>query len=227
MKPVRFLLASAFLLTSIVAYTQKSIGFHTGVNFSSVYATDGISTLAPDFKSTTSLQLGVVSEFDLGDFFAVQPELNYTVKGFRIRETGDIKLFDIPLPIGVDVVSRFGYVEMPLLLKAKFGNDHIKAYLMAGPAAGVAVHGRLITKAKAFFSIRLLDENIDLDVVGYERLELSGIGGGGLEILTSRGKIFMDAWYQIGLTELYDIPVFDEQIKNRGLSLNVGYLMNF
>lgn len=226
MNPKLLALTLASFLTC-TALAQINFGIRTGANFNNVHTSEGLSAVTPDFKNITTWNVAAVTEFELNDRFSIQPELVYNTKGFSIKETGDIELFDVPLPVGLYAVSKFNYLELPVLAKVKFGNERVNAYLQAGPSLGYAIDGRLITRAKVFFEFDVFDTDIDLDDVGYERWEASGIIGGGVEFALRRGKIMLDARYQHGFTELYDIPVFNEQIKNRGVNISAGYLAYF
>ena len=223
----KFLTAFLFAAVTTTAFAQMNFGVRAGVAFNDVMATEALESVTPEFKNVTTTNIALVSEFELHENFAIQPELAYNTKGFRIKETADIELWDIPLPIGIEAVSKFSYVEVPILFKGKIGNEKVKAYALAGPAAGYAVDGDLETYGRAFFEIKLFETDIDLDAVGYERFELSGIVGAGVEFMLNNGKLFFDARYQHGFTQLYDIPVFNEMIKNRGTTLSMGYVMSF
>ncbi|MEZ4948612.1 MAG: porin family protein [Saprospiraceae bacterium] len=227
MMNAKFLTALLFVAFSTVSYAQMNFGIRAGAAFNDVVATEGLDAITPEFKNVTTYNISLISEYEIGDYFSIQPELSYNTKGFRIKETADIELWNIPLPVGIEAVSKFSYLEVPLLFKGRVGNDKVKAYAMAGPAVGYAVDGDLETYGRVFFDIKLFETDIDLDAVGYERFEVSGIVGAGVEFLTNSGKIFLDARYQHGFTQLYDIPVFNEKIKNRGTSVNVGYVMSF
>ncbi len=227
MKSTRNLLVAMLVFVTSFAFAQINVGVRAGINFANVNETAALDAITPDFKMISGANLGIVSEVEFGKHFAIQPELSYAQKGFALREGIDFELYNIPLPVGVTVVSKFRYVEMPVLFKGKIGNDKIKAYAIAGPAVGYAVDGQLETHAQAFFDFKLLDTDIDLGAVGYEQFEVSGIAGIGTEIMIPSGKIFFDARYQHGFTELYDIPVFNEKIKNQGMTLSAGYVMSF
>jgi len=227
MKNSKIFLTTVFALITTLAFAQTNFGIRTGVTFSNVNETEALDALTPNFKTITGATVAGVAEFEFGNHFSIQPEIAYTQKGFRLSEGMDLDLYNIPIPVGVTAITKFSYLEMPVLFKGKVGNDKIKAYAIAGPAIGYAIDGQLKTTANAFFEFELTDTDIDLGAIGYEQLELSGIIGVGTEIAIPSGKIFFDARYQHGFTELYDIPVFNEKIKNQGLSLNAGYVMSF
>jgi len=227
MKNLRILVFAALFLVTNLAIAQFSVGIKTGINFNDISETDALDALTPDFKQLKGLNIGLVSELEIGNHFAIQPELIYTQKGFKLDEGMDFELYNIPLPIGVIVRSKFSYLEVPLLFKGKIGDDKMKGYLIAGPSVGYAIDGQLTSTARAILEFQVLDQDLDLNQIGYERFEVAGIVGGGAEVKIPSGKLFMDARYQFGFTELYDIPVFNEKIKNRGVSLNAGYMMTF
>ena len=180
-----------------------------------------------EFQQIQAPVFGLVSEFGLHENFALQTELNYTTKGFKLDESFDLNLFDIPVPIGATAITRFNYLELPVLAKAKFGNEVVEGYLYAGPTLGYATNGRLTTRAKVFIEFDLFDTPIDLDNIGYERFELAGTVGGGVAFKTGSGKIFLDGRYNHGFTEVYDVPLIAERVENRNVNLTAGYLINF
>ena len=227
MKNLRILVFAALFLVTNLAIAQFSVGIKTGINFNNIAETNALDALTPDFKQLKGLNIGLVSELEIGNHFGIQPELIYTQKGFKLDEGMDFELYNIPLPIGVIARSKFSYLEVPLLFKGKMGDDKMKGYLIAGPSVGYAIDGQLNTTARAILEFEILDQDLDLDKIGYERFEVAGIVGGGAEVKIPSGKLFMDARYQFGFTELYDIPVFNEKIKNRGVSLNAGYMITF
>jgi len=218
---------SLILICSFFAYTAmaQSIGFRGGVGWSKVYATDAIDAVAPDFELATVYSAAVVAELPITENFAFQPELAYAKKGFSIEESMDLELFNLPIPVGVRAISTFGYLEAPLLAKVQFGDEIVKGYFTAGPSFGYAVNGNLETRTNGFLDVKLIDTDINLDVIDYQSFEVGGVVGAGVSFQTTAGKFFVDARYQHGFTELYDIPFLEEKVKNQGFGLNAGLLI--
>ncbi len=214
----------AFTAISFTTQAQVSLGLRGGYQMADINATDGLDALAPDFRAIDAFSIGAVLEVPLGYGFNFQPELAYTRKGFSIQESTAIDLFNIPIPVGVEAISRFDYLEAPLLMKYKFGDGRVNAYLAAGPTFGYAIDGQLITRANALVDIKLLDTDIDLDAINYERFEVGAALGGGVSFYTPFGQLFVDARYNHGFTQVYDIPVLDERARNRSFGVNVGFL---
>ncbi len=212
------------LLSSFSLQAQVSIGFRTGTQWANIAVSEGLEGLTPDFKNITGYSFGAVVEIPVGAHFAIQPELAFTRKGFGIKEDIGLELFDIPLPLGLRNDSRFGYLEMPVLAKYKFGNQAVQAYVMAGPSVGYATHGRIVTRARLLLDFKVLDQPIDLDAVNYERIELGAVAGAGVNFNLGGVQLFVDGRYSRGFTQVYDIPVIQDRVSNRGFGLNAGLL---
>lgn len=222
---LRSLALIALLTVTYTAQAQITIGLRGGYQSANVNLTDGLDRLAPETKAINAFSIAAVADVPLGYGFSIQPELAYNQKGFRMEEGFDVNLFDIPIPIDVEAESRFNYLEVPLLFKYKFGAGKVNAYINGGPALGYALNGNLTTYANALVDIKLLETDIDLDAINYERVEFSAIVGGGITIDAGVVQLFADARYQHGFTELYDIPVVEETIKNKSFGVNAGFLI--
>lgn len=213
------------LLMAVTLQAQTSIGFRAGINYGSVSEPDVIGKIIPDFENIVGTNFALVTEIGITNQFAIQPELTFTQKGFKIKEGIDINLFNIPLPLGVKATTKVNYLEVPLLAKVKFGNDQIQSYLTVGPVLSFAAGGRFKTQAQLLFDIPVIDKKLDLDALGYNRFEFSASVGGGVSVNTGNGSLFVDARYVHGFTDVYDVPVVDLKLKNKGFGINVGYLM--
>jgi hypothetical protein len=127
--------------------------------------------------------------------------------------------------VGVTAISKFNYLEMPLLAKAKFGNEFANFYVMAGPTFGYAMSGDLKTRAKFLVEIDLYNTSINLDNVGYQRWEVGGMAGAGISLNTQGGgQFFIDARYSHGFTQPYDIPLVHEKVQHKNIGVNVGFM---
>ncbi len=226
LKTISFAIAFVFALN--MSAQEISFGIKTGVQSANVKVPGFINDISqiPDFKSITTVNVGAVSEIALHKNFAVQPELNFTQKGFQLNENFDVNLFSLPIPVGATAITKFNYLEMPLLAKAKFGNENANFYLVAGPTFGYTLSGKLDTRAKLLVEVDLFETAIDLDAVGYERWEVGGMAGGGVSIGTGNGsQLFLDVRYSHGFTQPYDIPVVRERVQHQSVGVNIGFMM--
>jgi hypothetical protein len=221
-KQVIGFLALSFLFLSTHTSAQTTFGVRAGATFNTISQTDVIDAVTPDIDYLVGFSGAFFAEVPITNGLSFQPELAFSQKGFSIRQDADAELFGFDLPIGVRANSRFDYLETPLLLKGKFGNEKVKGFVMAGPALGYATGGNLRTRSTGFIEFDLLNTSIDLDAINYERFEVSGIVGAGLSIDAGFGNIMLDARFQQGFTELYDIPFLAERVRNQGFAVNAG-----
>lgn len=221
-KQVIIFCALSLCLLTNSSFAQTSYGIHAGATFNRISQTEVIDALTPDIDYLIGFRGAFFAEVPITNGLSFQPELAFSQKGFSIRQEADAELFGIALPVGVRVNSRFDYLETPLLLKGRFGNEKVQGFVMAGPALGYAVNGNLRTRSTGFLEIQLLNTSIDLDAINYERFEVSGVFGAGLSVDVGFGYLNLDARFQQGFTELYDIPLVAERVKNQGFALNAG-----
>ncbi|MEM9821932.1 MAG: porin family protein, partial [Bacteroidota bacterium] len=197
-------------------FAQPAIGIRGGINYGAVAEPAVIGGVLPDFKNIFGWNIGVIGEIPINRSLSFQPELALNQKGFQLREGLNIDLFKIPIPIGASAVTRVNYIDLPLLLKYKLGNQAWNAYLTAGPVFSYATGGQLQTKAQVLFDIPITSTDLDLGALGYSRMEVSASLGAGLSFDTGAGSLFFDARYVRGLTDVYDVPVVDLKLKNQG-----------
>lgn len=223
----QFLFATLLTLAfQQIASAQIAVGVKTGGNFATVGVTDFLDQVTPNFKYAPGFTAGVVTEINFGQYFALQPELNWVQKGFRWDESFGVPIGNVEIPIGAQATIRTNYLEVPLLAKVKLGNEFVQGYVAAGPAFGYALNGKLITRPTVFIAFDPIKTNLNLDNLNYERFEVSAVGVAGVQFNFNGLKLFADARYTHGFTELYNFPVVNEKIRNRGLSANVGVMID-
>ncbi len=226
MTPKKWILSVAFTAFALaMTQAQVSFGLRGGYQTTTIQTTQGLDDLTPDPTFVNAFSVAGVVQIPVAGGLSFQPELVYNRKGFSIRESTGANLFNVSVPVGVRVIPQFDYLDLPLLAKYSFGDENVKAFLMAGPSFGYALNGRLTTKAQLLLDLDLGTTNLNLDQLGYERFEVSGVLGAGVSFQTSVGQLFLDARYQHGFTQLYDIPLFDEKMRNQGLAFNIGWTM--
>lgn len=225
--------AKQILLTTLIAVffhqistAQVAIGLKGGANFGTVHTTDMLGSITPDFKYATGVVAGAVAEVNFGDHFALQPEIGWVQKGFRFDEGINIPIGNVDIPAGVEATIRTNYIEVPLLAKAKVGNDKVQGYAVLGPSFGYALNGKLITRTRFLFEFDPIRTDLNLNDLDYNRFEVSAVGGLGVQFNFSGLKWFADARYTYGFTELYNFPVVNEQIKNRGVAVTTGIMVD-
>lgn len=223
----RSLLLALFLLTNIVLHAQFSAGLRTGVHFSTAEASDGIDALPADLRIRDGFTIGVTGEYAFHDNFALQTELNYLPKGFKLDATYDVSAFGVSVPIGTKALIKSNYIELPLLAKARFGTERARFYAAAGPSVGYLTSAKLVIDPIVFIPLDPIKVDLDADAIGLERWDVSAVGAVGGEFRIGGPVLQLEARYYHGFTELYDFPIVNETLKNRGVSLTLGFKVPF
>lgn len=215
----------AFVSFATLSAQTFSLGGKIGYNWNTVSAPAFNGTL--DFKKMTNTNFGLVAQIGLTDNFSIQPELNYVQKGFRIQESKDLTLFEVPLPVGVSAVTAIKYIDVPLLAKYKFRAAGASGYVFAGPSVGYALNGNLETHAQVIIDIKVASTPINLDNVNYKRFELGGVVGAGFEVPIGNAKLFAEGRYTHGFNEVYEVPIIGAKVKNQGFGVSTGFTVPF
>ena len=193
---------------------QSSNAIGHGVNL-------GLDILKP--KSIYTPGVSVYADVPIGKGFYVTPEVGYRQKGFSISEQVSIPIFEIPVPIGAEMVTRMNYLDASTNLKYKFGNDRISGFLRAGPYVGYATSGKVDFRLNSLIDIKLA--TVDIDPAGnlYERFEYGATAGAGVEFQAGSGKFILEATYQRAFNDFTNVPVIDAGLQNQSFGLNVGF----
>jgi hypothetical protein len=189
MKKTILTIAISAMTLGAFAQTTLGIGARYGVGINSISGTGSQGAES----SISALNAAIIGEVGLHKNFAIQPELSYTTKGYKfLTETAN--------------VSYFGLNVLP---KAKFGNDQIEGFVMAGIGFGMNISAKWG----------------DLDIKeNTESLDLSGIFGAGAAYKLTSGKIFLDARYNLGLANASKAA--GQDLKMSQIGINVGYIHN-
>jgi hypothetical protein len=164
---------------------------------------------------------GAAFEIGINDHFAVQPELLFQQKGFVWK--GDINNESLKASFSLN------YLELPLLLKGKFGIFHVNV----GPSIGYAIGGNYKSEYttsqgdtdKQSGKVKFGEEpnNNSDDVVYFNNaLDLGVQIGSGIKA----GPVVIDLRFGLGLSNLFDEDDgvdFDMKSKNRSIQLTVGF----
>jgi hypothetical protein len=227
MKKFILLILPLFILLS--ANSQKSSAIlRGGLNLANVSITE--NGRIDDAKTITSFQVGIIGDFNLSDFIALQPGLLVTGKGSKTQsgDPADANYFK--------ATSNPIYIEVPLNLvfKAPLGSD-TKFFAGAGPYLAVGIAGKNKTEGRIFGASFSSEKNIewsddDPTTLDYDEGAGFGIlkrfdyglnGTAGIETKT----IVLSANYGLGLAKLQSGSNSSENDinKHRVLSFALGF----
>ncbi|MBC8155117.1 MAG: PorT family protein [Bacteroidetes bacterium] len=217
-------LALSFFVAAIssTAFAQVQVGFRGGANFGIVSTPSVLDGLSSTIKPSPGFTGALFLEVPLSDRISFRPELAYVQKGFMVRESFDLNLSVINLPIGASVAYQSQDLEVPLLLKFNLTDGAVQPYFIAGPAVSYAVNGRIRTRGTGLFRTQPID--IDLNYGGaLNRWDISGVVGAGLAFDAGAGKVFGEVRYQHGFSRQVQVPVLNLNVRNRGVAVSLGY----
>lgn len=148
MKKFVFLLVALFSF-SVVFAQDISYGLKAGVNYGATKTTDEDYNAL--FNPGVFPHFGAFAEFGFGEFFAIQPELNYFVSGFKgngenTAYTG-LDTGGIELNINNGVNGNLSYLQIPVMFKYYF-TDALS--LDAGPYISFLLSAKYDGKKTAF-----------------------------------------------------------------------------
>ncbi len=199
-----------FLFTSIsfFSFAQNfNFGIQAGPSFSKIsktYIDNNNNDLETDYL--VGFHAGVYTKFGIGDF-SIQPEANFSTKGFKRVE--DIKNTSFK----TDYRTTLSYLDVPILFQANVAKV---VYLFAGPQVSFLVSQK--TKGTIYDSNgnSLSSQNTKLD--DFNTTEASFVFGGKVKV----DKLSIGARYNFGLTDVYKNDPSNEKARNNWFQLTLG-----
>lgn len=169
-------------------------GISGGLNFAKFRGNDLGKT-----DSRTLGKFGIFAEYSPSDYFAIQPEVNYDVRGAKSKISDPRTRY------------RMSYIEVPVMLKGIYKNDSsVAPYISAGPSIAFKVSDRYQTSVNGVktdgkikeLGLKTNDTLFDLNF------------GAGVQV----GYLNVGGRYNLGLTDL----IKDSNSKNSTFSIVLG-----
>ena len=202
-----FSILLAVVLTASYAQAQFHVGMNVGVNATSVNG-NAVPVFSEDAKieSRVGFQAGIVCEYELGKYFAIQSGLLYATQGYIASmetENNNEKL---------EVDFALNYLQIPIKAvgKLRLGSS-ANLFLQAGPYLGYALNGKMVVEENK------QDIEFGSDDGALKRFDF----GVGLGLGFQAGAVQFDMEYKLGLQNLSGSSNFD--LKNNGLTISVSY----
>lgn len=197
-------MALAMLITSTAFAQQSRFGIKGGFNLSNMYTNN-----VHDENTKIGFHAGLFYKAAISDFFAIQPELQVTMKGAQLTFANDL----------VSGTGNFSlnYFEVPVLAVfniSKNFNIHAGAYVASLLDVTIDNEGRVST----------FDFEKELDRDNFETLDYGLVGGLGFDI----NQLSMGLRYEYGLNTVGKSMDFDGTSrtfpdgKNSNLQLYLG-----
>jgi hypothetical protein len=135
-------------------------------------------------------------------------------------------------PAKIEATFTADYLDIPVLLKASFGDGPVKPYLLAGATIAFLLGDTKLEMDKVIVTIDGRDEDITSEIPSDEREEKVETKstdfilnfGGGVLIPLGQVNIFIEGQYNLGLTDVNDEPDDITEIKTTGIQIKAGVL---
>lgn len=203
-RTLRHALAISFstgLIASPGLRAQAALGVKAGLALSNVHGDAvGNAELRRGFTG------GVFVDIALGHSLYLTPQVLYTQKGARERGVIDIGVGTTL----TDPTWRYGYADVGVLLKRRFGAGHVAVDLYAGASYSVLL------------AAKVAGEGGEIDVRDMSRSNDAGLLCGGSVRLA--GGLLVELGYSTGLLELDELPLLAFYgRKHQVISIMVGF----
>jgi Outer membrane protein beta-barrel domain len=213
----------SLLAISLSAKTQTNIEIAAGPSLTDITAHGLNDNMMPNRTLHTGLQAQILAGTQIGNHFEFVTGLAYKEKGFHIREGISMNVLNIPVHVGVEAITTFRYLEVPLNLKYTATAGLIDLFAFAGPTVGYAMSADVRTRANLIFDFNISKTNLDLNQNIYNRLEIGGNAGLGIGIPVGAGSVTAQVVYSQGFSRVIDNTLIDLRLKNYGFGMNIGY----
>jgi hypothetical protein len=141
-----------------------SIGFRAGLLVTNVDK-NPLDANEPVPENISGFQFAVPFEFALGKVFALQPEIMIGSHGALQQSNSDATQLGIRTVSSLKARYQVNTLEIPLLLKLRFGPEVLKFHVLAGPSIGLGLSGKFRTQTSIVTTLSngvvLLDQKTD------------------------------------------------------------------
>ncbi len=190
-----FFLPLIVLFATFSSYAQDEEPLYTRAGFKAGLNYANIGGDIEDTDARIRMHLGAVVEFPITQQIYIQAEILYSAQGYTIEENGEENKISL------------NYLTLPLISKFYFGN-HFS--LETGP--------RFATLANATESD---DDTPEEFFDSFNNFDFGWIVGAGYKF---ESGLFLQAHYNLGLSDVIDTNVLDVSTNTSLVQLSVGYL---
>ena len=213
-----------FALASLTLSAQTTFGVRAAYGTSNVRSGPALDVATDRLDALGATSFGAFAEIPLTPVVSLRPGLEFTQRGTQLRLTQDVAVAGVPLPLGARAATRLSYLEAPLLFQFNLPTTAaVRPYAIAGPSLGYATGGRVTTAARALIELDLFSQDIDLDAIDYQRAHVALVGGLGARArLGGVVDLFVEARYEHGLSQPYDVPLVSDKLGFRNWNVGAG-----
>lgn len=185
------------------SYSQNYFRGHAGITFMDL--TESYNGNSVSSSRNTNMALGIGWEAGISKYIALQTELNFIGKGYRIDAQNKASL---------------AYIELPVLFKGKIPvEDILEFYINVGPSIAYGTGGTVTSRGTDYKDV--------FGTNGFKRLDYGLQYGGGMSVFfKNRNKISADVRLYSGWANLYPPNSLNITATNGGMYLLLSYSRN-
>jgi hypothetical protein len=204
MKHTKLLIIALAVFTLAYAnITQSQIPVKLGGYFGLTFADVSINPTSPS-SSRTGIIIGALGEIKFANAFFLEPRLQYIMKGTSESQANQTW------------TTKLNYLELCVLLKAKFPLTEFKPFITAGPTIGFKLSATQDYTGGNQSSSSDISSNVEGIDFGLN------FGAGGEYALNQKVDIFAAFGYQLGLTNINKVAGSTTTYKNIGFQIISG-----
>ena len=206
----------AFFVSPISA--QVKLGLQAGINLADV----SIEDLPTGWETSirTAFMVGGIFNYSFSPILSLQAEPAYIQKGAVVDATET----EAGMTITYEATYSADYIDIPVLLKASFGNEEVKPFVLAGASVAFLLGDVTVTVDKATAGGQDVTNQIPEQTLKGKSTDFILNFGGGVMIPVGQVDIFVEGQYNLGLTDVNDDPDFESEVKTRGIQIKAGAL---
>ncbi len=209
---VKLLIVVILLTMTTGSYAQIRFGVKGGLNLANMLYKDKYDTYSKDYKMKAGFHIGMTLEFSISEKFAIEPGLLYSLKGFKMEDSGITNSFNL------------NYLEIPINAVYKIDLGSGKILIFAGPYFAYGISGKM-KSSEAMFGANMNEKELklelgnDKDKDDLKALDYGLNFGAGFEIV----GVTIGLQYGLGLANLSLYTEDETKFKNRVVGISVGY----
>ena len=191
------------IATRKASESRLQVGVRLGANSTTISGFD-FSAIGTGLQAArvTGFHGGVVFNIG-GPSFSIQPELLFSQYGIRMKAEPDY------------LQLTYNLIELPVMLKATFGQPNLRFFVNAGPVISYTMGGTLT------FLNGSQSGSQAIDMTGSGRLSYGAAGGSGIILKAGPGSLMIEGRY----TYLFATNENKDKLNPQNLMGSIGYLI--
>ncbi len=225
MKGLKIFLISVFtILNSSLIYAQYDINFKYGAHISSVNTKGALDAIDAAKTPILSHFVETMVGIDIHPSLNISTGVSYKKKGFGLEYTIEETILGVKVPLGIRAELDVKAVSIPLKIKYRLPISQLETYGFIGGGYTFHLNPKINTSANIIGDIEIANiptNNIINDGESFGQIGL------GLSKNAGPGKFFGEVSYEHSFQNYASDLLLDIPIRNKGITVGVGYSMPF